>query len=81
MGAFVEKYLTGNWRHRLFRRMSSTSVFDIPTELHTLKSESIEQINADRFEVADNFVSGSILMENGDEIRLEKGTGIIVKEN
>ena len=51
MGAFVEKYLTRNWRHRLFRRMSSTSVFDIPTELHTLKSESLEHDDADRAEI------------------------------
>ena len=51
MGEFVEKYLTSNWRHRLFRRMSSTSVFDIPTELHTLKSESMEHDDADRAEI------------------------------
>jgi len=51
MPEFVEKYLSRNFRHRLFRIMSSVSINDIPTELHTSKSESLDQPDEDRAEI------------------------------
>ena len=51
MGEFVEKYLGRNWRKNLFRTQSG-SIFDIPTELHTLKSESLTEQKED--ELAEN---------------------------
>ena len=81
MGAFVENYNGKNYRKHMFRDMSRSSIFDIPTELHVLKSESMDELDADRFEIFDNNASGSILMENGDEIRLENTNKVIVKEN
>ncbi len=51
MPEFVEKYLRNNYRHRIFRIMESSNINDIPTELHTQKSESMDQPDEDRAEI------------------------------
>ena len=81
MAAFVEHFNGGNYRKHMFRDMSSSGVFDLPVELHVLKSESLEQPDENRAEIFDNTATGSLLMENGDEIRLENTNKVIVKEN
>ena len=47
MGMFVENNLGGSNRKRIFRKMDSASIVDIPMQLHTLKSESLREQDAD----------------------------------
>ena len=47
MPEFVEKYIRGNYRKKIFRKQEGANINDIPTELHTLKSESLRDLDAD----------------------------------
>ena len=46
LGEFVEKNLDGN-RKKLFRIQDKANIFDIPTNLHTSKSESLRFLEID----------------------------------
>ncbi len=47
MAQFVESYLGGKNRKFIFRQMDSASIFDLPIQLHVLKSESLDLQEAD----------------------------------
>ncbi len=47
MGAFVENFSGGNYRKHMFRDMDRASIFDIPVQLHVLKSESLRDQEED----------------------------------
>ena len=54
MGMFIEKNLGGNSRKAIGRKMNRAGVFDIPSNLHTLKTESIENLDIDELEEVQN---------------------------
>jgi len=54
MGAFVEHYNGGNYRKHMFRDMSSSNLFDIPLQLHLLKTESLDFLDIDELEEVQN---------------------------
>ena len=47
MAQFVEKWNGGKNRKRIFRHMDGASINDQPIILHTLKSESMREQEAD----------------------------------
>lgn len=68
MGAFIEKFNGANNRKIMGRQFDRAGVFDIPAQLHVLKSESLDLLELTDFSDQDN----SILTESGDLIILEQ---------
>lgn len=71
MAQFVEKY-NGPSRKKIFRQYDRANIPDIPSELHVLKSESLDNLTIT--ELFENFLEDKnfLLMANsGDFIQLQ----------